>query len=310
MNTYTQTQITHLCSTTYFDPVLNTRILSFFQVNWTDFPWNSSKFLRFEGCLSNVIIQEGERNQRAPFDSESDEHFSEGAAAAGDKAAPRGGGGGATPLPAGGGGGGVARRRGGVHGAEHLPHDVHVAVLARPHLIPQLPQACNHAHDTDQSRRRRRRRRRPNQSKKHGGGGGLWLATYRWFAGGRGGRRGRARHASPAPPPGQAGTTWSSAVRSFDCTPLSALLSFRRRCLSSLVLSLLELVKLSLIYRRSGGGRGCGRGGGRGARTWMEGGLDPSTSRRLLPRVFISFPPRTVTSDGQGYLCTHTGENI
>lgn len=166
MNTYTQTQITHLCSTTYFDPVLNTRILSFFQVNWTDFPWNSSKFLRFEGCLSNVIIQEGKRNQRAPFDSESDEHFSEGAAAAGDKAAPRGGGGGATPLPAGGGGGGVARRRGGVHGAEHLPHDVHVAVFARPHLIPQLPQACNHAHDTDQSRRRRRRRRRPNQSKK------------------------------------------------------------------------------------------------------------------------------------------------
>lgn len=35
----------------------------------------------------------------------------------------------------------MARRRGGVHGAEHLPHDVHVAVLARPHLIPQLPQA-------------------------------------------------------------------------------------------------------------------------------------------------------------------------
>jgi hypothetical protein len=29
--------------------------------------------------------------------------------------------------------------RRGAHLPEHLPHDVHVAVLARPHLLPQIP---------------------------------------------------------------------------------------------------------------------------------------------------------------------------
>ena len=94
--------------------------------------------------------------------------------------------------------------------AEHLPHDVHVAVLAGAHLLPQPPQSCTSIHPSTPCQPPRLASRSSESLTRstglHGYSGvgiydiGKMKTAYRWFGGGRGTRGCRARPASPVAP--------------------------------------------------------------------------------------------------------------